>query len=54
MLDMFPVNAKGFDAPLCAHIGNYGSVPLAVGIEKTYHAFRELLAQGKLSPDTIV
>ena len=41
------------DEPLRAHIGNYGSVPLAVGIEKTYHAFRELLAQGKRSADNV-
>lgn len=47
----FPTDLS--DEPLRAHVGGYGTVPLELGIEKTYAAFRDLLAKGKLSPDSI-
>jgi nucleoside-diphosphate-sugar epimerase len=47
----FPTNLS--DQPLRAHLGDYGSVPLEVGIAKTYAAFRELLAKGKVSADSV-
>jgi len=41
------------DAPVRAHLGDYGSVPLEAGIRATYEAFRDLLAKGKLSAASI-
>lgn len=47
----FPTNLS--DQPLRAHLGDYGAVPLEVGIAKTYAAFLELLAKGKVSADSV-
>jgi nucleoside-diphosphate-sugar epimerase len=47
----FPTDLS--DAPLRNFLGNYGAVPLETGIEKTYHAFRDLLARGKLSAENL-
>lgn len=41
------------DAPVHAHLGDYGSVPLEAGIRGTYEAFRNLLSKGQLSASSI-
>ncbi len=47
----FPMNIP--DTPLRDYLGDYGSVPLEAGIEKTLQAFRALLRAGKLSAQNI-
>ncbi|MCW5620357.1 MAG: SDR family oxidoreductase [Burkholderiales bacterium] len=41
------------DAPVRAHLGDYGSVPLEAGIRGTYEAFRTLLSKGQLNASSI-
>lgn len=41
------------DEPVRAHLGNYGSVPLEDGIRATYDAFRALLAEKRIDPNSI-
>jgi nucleoside-diphosphate-sugar epimerase len=48
-----PFPADLSDAPIQAYLGDYGPVPLAEGIEATYHRFRQLLAAGALTPDAV-
>jgi nucleoside-diphosphate-sugar epimerase len=43
----FPMHLP--DTPLRAHLGDYGSMPLADGIRETYEAFRSLIQRGMLS-----
>jgi nucleoside-diphosphate-sugar epimerase len=48
-----PFPADLSDAPAQSYLGDYGPVPLADGIRATYDAFRQLLAEGALSPDAV-
>ena len=48
-----PFPADLSDAPIQSYLGDYGPVPLDVGIRATYDAFRQLLARGGLSPDAV-
>ena len=43
----FPMQLS--DAPLREYLGDYGHVPLDLGISATFEAFQELLAKGKIS-----
>lgn len=47
----FPMDRS--DAPLLAHVGDYGRVPLAEGIGDAYASFRRLLASGKVSAEKL-
>ncbi len=48
-----PFPADLSDAPIQSYLGDYGPVPLDLGIRATYDAFRQLLARGALSPDAV-
>ena len=47
----FPMDLS--DEPVRAHLGDYGSVPVRAGIERTYAAFKSLLSRGLLKADSI-
>jgi nucleoside-diphosphate-sugar epimerase len=47
----FPMDLS--DAPVRAHLGDYGSVPLEAGIRGTYDAFKRLLAEGRIKADNL-
>ena len=47
----FPMDLA--DAPVHAYLGDYGSVPLDSGIRGTLEAFKALLAQGLLKPESV-
>jgi len=47
----FPMDLS--DEPVRAYLGNYGSVPLEVGIRSTYEAFRTLLARGLIKASSV-
>lgn len=47
----FPMNLS--DAPVRAHLGDYGNVPLSDGIAQTYRAFQALIARGSLSASNV-
>lgn len=51
--DPLPFPADLSDAPVRDYLGDYGQVPLATGIERTFEAFRGLLAEGALSEDSV-
>ena len=51
--DALPFPADLSDEPLLAHIGDYGQVPLKEGMRETFAAFKDLLAQGRLSAEGI-
>jgi nucleoside-diphosphate-sugar epimerase len=51
--DALPFPAELSDERVQRHLGDYGPVPLAEGIEETYQDFRRLLAAGALSPDAV-
>jgi hypothetical protein len=48
-----PFPADLSDAPVRAWLGDYGSIPLEDGIRATYHAFKGLLKEGKLSTGSV-
>jgi nucleoside-diphosphate-sugar epimerase len=48
-----PFPADLSDAPIQSYLGDYGPVPLEDGIRATYDAFRQLLAKGVLSADSV-
>jgi nucleoside-diphosphate-sugar epimerase len=48
-----PFPADLSDAPIQSYLGDYGPVPLQQGIRATYDAFKQLVAQGALSPDAV-
>ena len=43
----FPMHLP--DDPLRAHLGDYGTMPLAEGIRLTYDAFKSLLQRGMVA-----
>lgn len=47
----FPMDLS--DAPVRAYLGDYGSVPVEGGICSTLDAFKALLAQGLLKPESV-
>jgi nucleoside-diphosphate-sugar epimerase len=47
----FPMDLS--DAPVRAHLGDYGFIPLDDGMRETYAAFKDLLARGLVKPDSI-
>jgi len=51
--EALPFPADLSDEPLQRHLGDYGPVPLAKGIETTYQDFKRLLAAGALSPEAV-
>jgi len=51
--EALPFPADLSDEPLQRHLGDYGPVPLAEGIEATYGDFKRLLAAGALSPEAL-
>lgn len=48
-----PFPADLSDRSIRSYLGDYGPVPLELGIRTTYDAFRQLLASGALSPDAV-
>jgi nucleoside-diphosphate-sugar epimerase len=48
-----PFPADLSDEPVRAHLGDYGSIPLDDGIRATYHAFKALLADGRMSAESV-
>ena len=48
-----PFAAALSDEPLLNYLGDYGQVPLREGIQETYEAFKDLLARGLVSADSI-
>jgi len=48
-----PFPADLSDAPIQDYLGDYGQVPLEEGIRETHAAFKDLLAQGLVSADSI-
>ena len=48
-----PFPADLSDAEVQSYLGDYGPVPLDLGIRATYDAFRQLLATGALSPGAV-
>ncbi len=51
--EALPFPADLSDEPLVSHIGDYGQVPLEDGMRETYAAFKDLLARGLVSADSI-
>jgi nucleoside-diphosphate-sugar epimerase len=51
--DALPFPMSLSDAPVRSYLGNYGNVPLEVGIKSTYDAFRTLLQRGQLSASNV-
>jgi nucleoside-diphosphate-sugar epimerase len=51
--EALPFPAELSDEPVQRHLGDYGPVPLAEGIEATYRDFKRLLAAGALSPEAV-
>lgn len=47
----FPMNLS--DEPVRGYLGNYGSVPLEVGMRSTFEAFQALLAKNLIKADSI-
>ena len=49
----FPFPPDLSDEPLRAHVGTYPSISIADGIEATYRAFTQLVAEGRMEASTI-
>jgi hypothetical protein len=47
----FPMHLS--DEPLREYLGDYGHVPLNMGISATFEAFQELLVKGKISQSAL-
>ena len=47
----FPMNLS--DQPVRSYLGNYGSVPVEAGIRGTHEAFQRLLAERRLSAESL-
>jgi nucleoside-diphosphate-sugar epimerase len=48
-----PFPADLSDAPVQAYLGDYGPIPLEDGVRATYDAFKQLLAKGAISADSV-
>ena len=51
--DPLPFPADLPDAAVRAHLGDYGSIAPAEGVEGTFHAFRSLAEEGRMTASDI-